>query len=552
MVRWIVSAAFLIAFLAAPQIWAEDAVQVCDVFELTMTAAQVSDRPYVDAIPAGGEHHVRVTFSGVTGRAEGRSYKVAGFWDGGDIFRTRFAPPAPGTWSYQSESSDVGLNGVTDTFVCAEWTDEQKEANPVRRGFVQVCRTGPRPGRYFEYDDGTPFLWIGDTWWLWCKKDVHLESFKTVVDDRAAKGFTVGQLFVPGRRILNRQFTEPDLEHLRKMEQMIRYANSKGITVWVHACWSRQDMDKRVGAENINRWWRYLVARLGAYNVIWTLAGEYNMHNYGGLGLDYWKKLGTIVDVEDPYERLIGVHPTPPAWPGGADAPQWSTGEVLHSQQWLSYNQSQVGHGKWRNEMIPLVVAADYERTPAKPIVVTEPWYEFVQGNPSAMNIRFGAWSAILSGAAGHSYAGGHVWKAHVPESPQRQDAWPMDLSFGTNTLDYPGAVSMGYMSKFLQSIEWWRLEPHPELVSETPAPFCSAVPGREYLIYLRYGGAVKVDLRPSNNDDTFAYRWIDLTRSQEADSGDVGGGTVGLLEPPEDYPGVAQYKDWLVHVVKR
>ena len=68
--------------------------------------------------------------------------------------------------------------------------------------------------------------------------------------------------------------------------------------------------------------------------MIWTLAGEYNMNNYGGFGLPFWKDLGVMVKSEDPYRRIVSAHPTPPGWSGGADAPQWSTGEVLHSEPW--------------------------------------------------------------------------------------------------------------------------------------------------------------------------------------------------------------------------
>jgi len=28
---------------------------------------------------------------------------------------------------------------------------------------------------------------------------------------------------------------------------------------------------------------------------------------------------------------------------------------------------------------------------PPKPVVVTEPWYEFIEGNPTAMDVRFAA-----------------------------------------------------------------------------------------------------------------------------------------------------------------
>jgi hypothetical protein len=70
------------------------------------------------------------------------------------------------------------------------------------------------------------------------------------------------------------------------------------------------------------------------------------------------------------------------------------------------------------NEMIPPIIRKSYAASPPKPIVVTEPWYEFVEGNPTGRDVRFAAWSAILSGAAGHTYGGGHVWLAHVPEAP--------------------------------------------------------------------------------------------------------------------------------------
>ena len=54
------------------------------------------------------------------------------------------------------------------------------------------------------------------------------------------------------------------------------------------------------------RWWRYMVHRLGA-GVIWVLGSEYNMNNYGNLGVQFWKDLGAMIDAEDPYDRIIGA-----------------------------------------------------------------------------------------------------------------------------------------------------------------------------------------------------------------------------------------------------
>lgn len=537
-------------WVLCPLLCAQNTARQWDVFEIALNARGTYSNAYVEGLPDNGTPLVRVTFTGTSGAARGLKYTVAGFWDGGQSWKARFAPPAAGDWSYASSSSDAGLNGVRGALKCDAWTDEDRRANPARRGFVRVAKSGPRPGRHFEYADGTPFLWVGDTWWAWgSKKAIKLETFQKLADDRAAKGFTVGQLYFAGVDALDRTYNVPDLEHIRKIDRMIAYANGKGITVWVHPWWSRKGIDQTIGQEKFRRWWRYVVHRMGAYNVIWTLAGEYNMNAYGGFGLDFWRTLGAMVKREDPYERLVGAHPTPPGWQGGADAPQWSTGEVLHKEPWLDYNQSQVGHGRWRNEMTPSVVAADYARQPAKPVVVTEPWYEFTAGSAPAMDVRFAAWSAVLSGAAGHTYGGGHVWWAHVPEAPSGVGAWPLDPSFETNTLDYPGAVSMGFLAKFLGGIEWWKLEPHPEAVSDYPAKFCSAVPGREYVVYLRYGGALKLDLKPSSANDTFEFTWFDLAKSGAAKSGSVKGGAVREFQAPEDYPRVREFRDWLLHV---
>jgi hypothetical protein len=214
----------------------------------------------------------------------------------------------------------------------------------------------------------------------------------------------------------------------------------------------------------------------------------------------------------------------------------------------LDFNGSQPGHGKWRNELTPAIIAADYARRPVKPTLITEPWYEFAEGSAPAMDVRFAAWSALLSGAAGHTYGGGHQWWADVPDPavPPRKDAWPRP-PHTVDTLDLPGAVSMGFMAKFLGAREWWKFEPRPDVVLEYALPLASAIPGREYLVYARYGGRFKLDLRAAPGQ--FQFTWYDLVNSKESRSGTVEGGAVRSFHAPDDYPGTLQYKDWLLYV---
>ncbi len=524
-----------------------------EVHEMEFTARESMDNPYAEVPAYENSHMLYVDFKGVAGEAGGRNIRMTGFWDGGKNWKVRFASPWQGIWEYESHSKDRNMDGITGKLIVDAWTVGKLRENPVRRGFVRVRKEGPGADHYFEYSDGTPFLWVGDTWWNWAQKAIPLYRFRKLVDDRAGKGFTLGQLFVPGNgwsegsRIHNEDFTRIDLDHLHKIDSMVEYTNSKGIVLWIHGWWCRENMQETVSKEKMRRWSKYLVHRYAAYNVIWCLAGEYNMHNYGGLGLDFWKGLGEMIDAEDPYERIIGAHPTPPGWDGGSDAPQWSTGEVLHSEPWLDYNQSQVGHARYRNELIPDIVSREYKRRPSKPIVVTEPWFEFILGNATASDIRFGAWSAMCSGAAGHSYAGGHVWRAHTPENPSGESSWPLDLNFETNTLDYPGARGMEYLARFFRYIDYVKMKPHPELVLDYHPPFCLADPGEDYVIYVRWGGKLVIDLRDAGHNDKFDYYFYNPRSGSIKHMGQLTGGGTRLVNTPNSFP--EKPEDWVVYI---
>jgi hypothetical protein len=533
------------------------AIHQWEVYTVTFKSGKTYSNPYKDITPTGEGDLLKVTFTGTGGEAVSKQITVTGFWNGGSEWRVNFAPPFTGTWNYSSVSSDRSMNGKKGSLEVIAWSQADKNTNPTRHGLIRVKKEGECAGHYFEYSDGQPVLWIGDTWWNWTDRRIYSESFKKLVDDRSSKGFNIGQLFVPGNgwgiesSMLDETYTILDTEHVKRVEEMIKYANSKGITVWIHGWWSRPDLKASVGEDKIDRWWRYLVHRFGAYNVIWVLAGEYNMNNNGGFSIDFWKKLGKLVKKEDPYDRIVGTHPTPPFWDGGAEAPQWATGSVLHNEAWLDYNQSQVGHGKFANEMIPEVVSEEYGRIPAKPIVVTEPWYEFIEGNPTGKDIRFAAWSAILSGAAGHTYGGGHVWLASVPEAPAGGGDWLMEKGFENTTYDYEGAVSMKHLAAFFRNVKWWSMKPHPELVKEYPQPFCLAKPGEEYIIYLRYAGVAKIQMDGSAASERYSSQWYDPSTGKLTDPKIIQGTELVELSCPESYPAFPEYKDWVLYLRK-
>jgi len=91
------------------------------------------------------------------------SQRVYGFWDGGNTFKVRVVATEAGEWSWTSGSNqagDEGLNNQSCRFTAVEWTEAEKEENPVRRGFLR-----PSSNEHaLQYADGTPFFMVGDTW----------------------------------------------------------------------------------------------------------------------------------------------------------------------------------------------------------------------------------------------------------------------------------------------------------------------------------------------------------------------------------------------------
>ena len=127
------------------------AVHVWDKQELTFTSAHSYGNAYTDVV-------VWVDL-----RGPGFSKRVYGFWDGDRTFKVRLVATTPGHWTWISGSQpeDAGLDGKTGSFDAIAWTNEEKSANPLRRGFLRATANG----HALETADGNPFFVIGDTWW---------------------------------------------------------------------------------------------------------------------------------------------------------------------------------------------------------------------------------------------------------------------------------------------------------------------------------------------------------------------------------------------------
>ena len=137
---------------------ADPAIKAWEVFEITLKSIAQTQNPYVEFLKTGDQPYLTAIFTCTDGRSQGKIIKVPGFWDGNNTWKIRFTPPAEGNWSYETVSQDRKMNRIKGRLIVSGWSEEEKNINPVRRGFMVVNGSEIRKGRYFTYSDGTPVL----------------------------------------------------------------------------------------------------------------------------------------------------------------------------------------------------------------------------------------------------------------------------------------------------------------------------------------------------------------------------------------------------------
>ena len=225
-----------------------------------------------------------VTLDAVFTTPDGKTLRVPAFWAGGKTWRVRYASPQTGTHRYRTECSDAAnaaLHGVAGEVVVTPYVG----TNPLfRHGPVRVADDR----RHFAYADGTPFFWLGDTWWMGFVKRLEWPAdFQQFTADRRNKGFTVIQI-VAGLYPDMPAFDERGLgdagqpweklyarirpEYFDAADRRIQHLVEQGLTPCVLGCWGYHL--PWLGTEKMKQHWRYLIARWGALPVVWCASGE--------------------------------------------------------------------------------------------------------------------------------------------------------------------------------------------------------------------------------------------------------------------------------------
>lgn len=488
---------------------AQETITQWSVHELTFTASHSHD---------WYDFPLRVTFThlGEEGTPSGTELTLEGYWDGGKTWKVAFAPTRPGLWKWVSLSDDPGLDDHSGSFQVTAPTAGQIHLNPNYRGHLWA-----RPGdRYLTYADSTPFFWLGDTVWNMnslrsgLEEGSHGRPFYVYLQNRKAKKFTVIQTQFLGLTPLvtneggyafsdytgdDGSFNNLNPPHFQALDTRVREIWKEGFVLAAHPSWFSQIDISPTGAKRISR---YLLARYGAYNLVWSLSGEYQ-YGYDDEGYRWdtadWNSLGDLVQRHNPYHHPVTVHSSGRKdWESIVDgAGQLSSSGEFHDQEWLDCNWIQTGHQESRLENIPQRVEQDHGETPPKPAIHSEGWYENFdrqENPPTPAQIRWQVWTTFLNGGAGHTYGAVGVWPFYNPDINDD----PL-LSWNDTTwyegLELPGSHDLQHVRAFLTSLPWWDLEPHRdwlEVDGKQPAydyddgrqdPHLAATPGSDNVV---------------------------------------------------------------------
>ena len=432
--------------------------------------------------------------------SRGRSWRVPAYWAGGNEWRVRFAAPEPGTYRVRSVCTDSTNPELHDQDSILESSLGLSGNGLLTHGPLRAAPSG----RTLEHTDGTPFFWLGDTWWMGlCKRWSWPDDFKRITADRVAKGFTVIQIVaglypdMPGfdERAANEAgfpwesgYERINPAYFDMADRRIQWLVRSGLVPCIVGAWGYYILD--VGVPKMKQHWRNLIARWGCYPVVWCLAGEVAMAFY--LSKDRqgdskrqkaeWTEVGHYVRQTDPFHRLTTAHPTTTAR------------DQVGDESILDFDMLQTGHSDWSSMANTVTTASrEYAREPHMPVINGEVVYEgHMQGNWQNLQ-RMAFWACMLNGAAGHTYGAGGVWQINTRQEPY--GASPHGGTYENTPWDeamhLPGSRQVALGKALLTRYQWWRMTPHPEWVEprwtgeNCLLPHAAGIPGELRIVYI-------------------------------------------------------------------
>lgn len=498
----------------------------------------------------------------------GAERRVPAFWAGGQTWTVRYASPLTGTHRYRTVCSDAGNGDLHRQEGTLEVLPYEGKNPLLQHGPLRMAADR----RHLQHQDGTPFFWLGDTWWMGFTKRLSWpDDVRELAADRVAKGFTLIQIVAglyPDMEPFDprganeagfpwkEDFSAINPAYFDMADLRIAHIVRSGLVPCIVGEWG-YFLDF-AGDEVLRKHWRNIIARYAAYPVVWCVAGEALMRYYlkplSPAEVETWTQkqrarwsaLTRYIRATDPFGRPVTIHPT----------------DYGHNQvddpSLLDVDMLQTGHSGFVSlsntvDMVEKALAHE----PKLPVLVGEANYEGIMDLSHNDIERFLFWTAMLSGAMGHTYGANGLWQVNTREQPYGKS--PHGTSWGNLPWDdayrLPGSRHLGLGKRLLERYEWWRLEPHHDWITphQTPehriAAYAATIPGRAVICYLPGGDYVvysnTMTVQTPNPARPQRAYYYDPRTADEVDLGTIqtdAAGKFRITQPP-------LFQDWVLVV---
>lgn len=482
---------------------------------------------------------------------DGQEKTIYGFWGGRNKWRIRYSSSKIGIHRYRticSDSKNSQLHNQEGQIKVATYEGD----NPLyKHGGLRVSNDK----KYLVHNDGTPFFWLGGSWWMGLSKRLEWPGgFQLLTQDRVEKGFSVIQI-VAGlypdmhpfdERGVNeagfpwvKDFSSVNPEYFDMADMRLSWLVDRGLMPCIVGCWGF--FIDFAGKEVIQKHWDYLQARYGAYPVVWCMAGETLMpfydteaeknkekrEEYTAKVKKEWTEVTRHLRERDAYNRVITLHSSD----YGHD--------TLEDETLMDLDMLQTGHGGFGSlSNATKMILESVKREPRHPVVSGEASYEGICGTSYQDIQRFLFWSCMLSGACGYSYGANGVWQFNSRENVYGPS--PHGATWGNTPWEeayqLPGSRQVGLGKKLLERYRWWEFQPHPEWLEEHSntgnnyiGPYAAGIPGEVRVIFIpRLGDFVisltggKTLIKDIERDVKYRAFYYDPITGDEYEAGEV------------------------------
>ncbi len=422
-------------------------------------------------------------------------------------------------------------------------------------------------GRFFQYESGKPFFWLGDTGWLLFSK-LNRDEAVTYLDDRKNKGFNVIQAMVlhsikaaniyGDSALINGNVTQPLLKEGNSFEQpetydywdhmdyIVQLAEERGMYMALVPVWGSNVKNGSVSLEQAGTYATWLAKRYANRpNIIWLNGGD----TRGDQNTEIWDTIGRSLRANAP-EHLITFHPF-----GRTKSSMW-----FHDEEWLDFNMFQSGHRRYDQDDSDLAygqdnwkyVRDDYALSPVKPTLDGEPSYEGIpQGlhDPSEPywnedDLRRYAYWSVFAGGCGFTYGHNAIMQFHKPGD---EDPAYGVKEYWTEALNAQGAGQMKYLKELILSKPYFERVPDQSLIASNQGEkydYQIATRGEEYAFVYSYNGRdIAVNMEILKGEIVTAF-WYNPRNGETATIGKFDNTSTKSFDPPGE---MEDGNDWVL-----